>query len=49
MRTGQDFMAQNDDLVLYTAQYDNVSAALADLDAVEQLRRKRQPQADRLT
>jgi hypothetical protein len=37
MRTGQDFMAQNDDLVLYTAQYDNVSAALAELDAVEQL------------
>ncbi len=24
-------MAQNDDLVLYTAQYDNVSAALVDL------------------
>jgi len=37
MRTGQDFMAQNDELVLYAAQYDNVSAALADLDAVEQL------------
>ena len=30
-------MAQNHDLVLYTAQYDNVSAALTDLDAVEQL------------
>ena len=30
-------MAQNDDLVLYTAQYDNVSAALADVDVVEQL------------
>ena len=30
-------MAQNDNLVLYTAQYDNVSAALTDLDAVEQL------------
>ena len=35
MRTGQDFMAQNHDLVLYTAQYDNVSAALTDVDAVE--------------
>ena len=30
-------MAQNGNLVLYTAQYSNVSAALADLDAVEQL------------
>ena len=30
-------MAQSDNLVLYTAQYDNVSAALTDLDAVEQL------------
>ena len=28
-------MAQNGNLVLYTAQYDNVSAALTDLDAVE--------------
>ena len=27
-------MAQNGNLVLYTAQYGNVSAALADLDAV---------------
>jgi hypothetical protein len=30
-------MAQNGNLVLYTAQYDNVSAALAGLDAIEQL------------
>src|SRR5271165_2824043 len=30
-------MAQNANLVLYTAEYDNVSAALADLDAIEQL------------
>jgi hypothetical protein len=30
-------MAQNATLVLYTAAYDNVTAALADLDAIEQL------------
>ena len=30
-------MAQNGNLVLYTAQYDDVSAALAGLDAIEQL------------
>lgn len=30
-------MAQNATLVLYTAAYDDVTAALADLDAVEQL------------
>ena len=30
-------MAQSKDLVLYTAEYDNVSDALADLDAIEQL------------
>ncbi len=30
-------MAQNNNLVLYTAEYDNVTAALADLDAIEQL------------
>ena len=30
-------MAQNENVILYTAEYDNVSAALSDLDAVEQL------------
>ena len=30
-------MAQNENVILYTAQYDSVSAALSDLDAVEQL------------
>ena len=30
-------MAHNDNLLLYTAEYDNVSAALTDLNAVEQL------------
>src|SRR5215467_10048244 len=30
-------MAQNESVILYTAEYDSVSAALADLDAVEQL------------
>ena len=30
-------MAQNENVILYTAEYDSVSAALSDLDAVEQL------------
>jgi len=30
-------MAQNENVILYTAEYDSVSAALTDLDAVEQL------------
>jgi hypothetical protein len=30
-------MAQNENVVLYTAEYDSLSAALSDLDAVEQL------------
>ena len=30
-------MAQNSNLVLYTAEYDNVADALKDLDAIEEL------------
>jgi len=30
-------VAQNENVILYTAEYDSVSAALTDLDAVEQL------------